>query len=85
VEQASACVANAKNRFPHAFGIFIFVEAAQHMRFYKKYKLWKSRLPHGLFSLWGLVLAMSKTHRLKPVPLYYLTSATCERVEIVPA
>jgi hypothetical protein len=26
-------------------------------------------LPHRLFSLWILVLARTKTHRLKPVPL----------------
>jgi len=42
-----------KNRFSHPFSVFTFVETIQVIRFYKRYKLWKSRLPHRLFNLCG--------------------------------
>ena len=57
-----ACVETCKNRFPHPFCIFIFVEAIQLARFYRKYKLWKTRLPHRLFSLSGFVRQANNQH-----------------------
>src|SRR5258708_28618982 len=73
------CVGSGKNRFPHPFSISTFVEATQVKCFYKKYDLWKSRLPHRLFSLCSFDLVpgksqlkiktKSKPHRLKPALL----------------
>jgi len=58
----------AKNRFPHPFSAFTFVETIQVIRFHKGYKLWKSRLPHRLFSLrvFDFLQGEAKTNPTQP-------------------
>src|SRR5712672_1516085 len=60
---------SGKNRFPHPFSIPTFVEATQVKCFYKKYNLWKSRLPPRL-SLRGFELGCVLLRPLQPSLCY---------------
>src|SRR6266852_3750678 len=52
-------MATSKNRYPHPFRNFVFVEATQVVRFCEKCKLWKSGSPLRLFGPWVLVRGSS--------------------------